>query len=134
MKPTNKYFISVSISEHACDRARQRFRWNEQTLQRMSEKAYKFGLEYKNSNGYLKKYFEALKHNHKANSTIKLYGETIFIFYSHTLVTMWQLPLMLRPIARALKGKHKLNKPKFFKTSFPFQSNKSRMDKPKYYF
>ncbi len=106
MTPNNiPYYTTVSLTHHACDRARQRFRWNEQTLQRMSEKAYKKGLESTHSSGYLKKYFESLKQGHTSESTIILYGENIFIFYSRRLVTMWQLPLLLRPLAKAIKNK-----------------------------
>lgn len=96
--------LTVAVTHHACLRARERFRWNPQTLERMSIKAFESGLKRKNSKGFLKKYFDKLKECHP-ETHIKLYGETIFVFRDHVLITIWQLPTELRPLAKAIKLK-----------------------------
>ena len=102
---TNIHNSRVSLTEHARKRARQRFSWNESTLERMSVKAFESGLKRKNTNGHLKKYLDELWNEHKHANNLRLYGETLFVFANHRLLTVWHLPTELRPLARVFHSK-----------------------------
>lgn len=101
----NIHNSKVALTEHACKRARQRFSWNASTLERMSVKAFESGLKRKNTNGHLKKYLDKLWDDHKPVNNFRLYGETLFVFHNHRLLTVWHLPTELRPLAKVFHSK-----------------------------
>jgi len=76
----------------------------------MSKKAFESGLKRKNTNGHLKKYLDELWNERKHANNLRLYGETLFVFSNHTLLTVWHLPTELRPLARVFHSK--INKSK----------------------
>jgi len=102
---TNIHNSKLALTEHACKRARQRFRWNVSTLERMSKKAFESGLKRKNTNGRLKKYLDKLWNDHKHVNNFRLYGETLFVFSNNRLLTVWHLPPNLRPLAKVFQSK-----------------------------
>lgn len=96
---------TIHLTKHACKRARQRFHWNSATLERMSIKAFESGLKRNNTNGRLKKYFDDLWSERKNANNLRLYGETLFVFSNHLLLTVWHLPIELRPLAKVFRLK-----------------------------
>jgi hypothetical protein len=95
----------IRLTTHACERARQRYRWNPETLNRMALKAFKQGLKRKNTKGYLKDYLDESWERHQKVSHFRLYGEIIFVFSENNLITLWPLPSQLRSLARAVRAK-----------------------------
>jgi hypothetical protein len=71
----------------------------------MSGRAFELGLERNNTGGRLKKYLDRLWDNHKEANNMRLYGETLFIFSNHRLITIWHLPPDLRPLAKVFHSK-----------------------------
>ena len=102
---TNIHSSGVVLTHHACKRARERFSWNPSTLERMSGRAFELGLKRKNTGGRLKKYLDGLWDNHKEANNLRLYGETLFVFSNHLLITIWHLPPELRPLAKVFRSK-----------------------------
>ena len=102
---TNIHSSGVALTHHACKRARERFSWNPSTLERMSGRAFELGLKRKNTGGRLKKYLDELWDNHKEANNLRLYGETLFVFSNHLLITIWHLPPELRPLAKVFRSK-----------------------------
>lgn len=97
--------VPINISKHACKRARQRYRWNSSTLERMAARAFETGLQTNNTRGYLKKYMDEKYEMYKSN--LRVYGETLFVFADNNLVTIWALPFELRSLAKVFHGKQK---------------------------
>ena len=95
----------IRLTTHACERARQRYRWNSQTLNRMALKAFEQGLKRKNTKGYLKIYLDKRWETHKKVSHFRLYGEIVFVFYYNNLITLWPLPAELRSLAKVFRIK-----------------------------
>lgn len=95
----------VTLTHHACKRARQRLSWNASTLERMSVKAFELGLKRKNTRGRLKKYLDKLWNDHKKANNVRLYGETLFVFSNNLLITVWHLPTELRRSAKVHRAK-----------------------------
>lgn len=96
----------IRLTIHACERARQRYRWNSQTLSRMAIKAFETGLKRKNTKGYLKIYLDKSWEKYSKNPNFRLHGEIIFVFCNNKLVTLWPLPAKLRPLAKVFRQKH----------------------------
>jgi hypothetical protein len=95
----------IRLTTHACERARQRYRWNSETLNRMALKAFEQGLKRKNTKGYLKVYLDERWEKYQRISHFRLYGEIIFVFSHNNLVTLWPLPSQLRSLAKAFRTK-----------------------------
>ncbi|MDQ6889631.1 MAG: hypothetical protein M3Z56_05095 [Bacteroidota bacterium] len=71
----------------------------------MSVKAFESGLKRNNTNGRLEKFFDELWNDREIANNVRLYGETVFIYSNHSLVTVWQLPIELRPLAKVIRVK-----------------------------
>jgi hypothetical protein len=101
---------SIFLTEHACKRARKRYRWNSGTLERMAIKAFDSGLRRNNTSGYLKYYLDEKFEKHQTANNLRLYGETVFVFVQNRLITVWHLPVELRPLAKVFRLKLKKSK------------------------
>jgi hypothetical protein len=95
----------IRLTTHACERARQRYRWNSETLNRMALRAFEQGLKRNNTKGHLKVYLDESWERHQRVSHFRLYGEIIFVFCHDSLVTLWPLPSQLRSLAKAIRTK-----------------------------
>ena len=102
---TNIHSPEVVLTHHACKRARERLSWNHSTLERMSGRAFELGLKTNNTGGRLKRYLDGVWDNHKEANDLRLYGETLFVFSNHRLITIWHLPPDLRPLAKVVRSK-----------------------------
>jgi hypothetical protein len=97
--------VSILLTKHARKRARKRYRWNSCTLERMAIKAFDSGLRRNNTSGYLRKYLDEKFERHDKTKNVTLYGETVFIFVQNRLITVWHLPVHLRPLAKVFRLK-----------------------------
>ena len=95
--------MKVILTEHAIERARQRLGWRPATTRRMIARVADRGLGIKRTRGALRRYLEQKR---APGVALWTYGEHVFVFRweettrSLYLVTVWQLPLPLRPALR----------------------------------
>lgn len=83
--------VSVYISQHAYKRMRQRNGWNRKTADRMIKRIYSDGLRSDEFKGYAKRWFEN-RTNKSPQEECVLYGDYIYIFKEHVLMTAYPLP------------------------------------------
>lgn len=106
MTNSNKIIPALQLSMHACKRARQRFQWNTNTLERMAQRALISGLKRDNTKGNLKKYLDEKYEKYPDKKHFYLYGKTVYLFSDEKkLITMWQLPHQFRSLAKVLREK-----------------------------
>jgi len=83
----------ISISQHAFQRAKERFSLNEKSLQRLSERAFSEGIKRKDVKfGKFGRFLDRLFLSKLTADNIRVYGEIIFFFRGSHLVTLYQLP------------------------------------------
>ena len=82
----------IEITEHAYERAKERFSLNKAALERFANSAYKNGIKQSDTVGQLKKYIAKLWHKYKTANNIRIYGEIIFIFCDNRLITLYHIP------------------------------------------
>jgi hypothetical protein len=104
-KSTN-HNLNVRITNHAYKRAKQRIGWNATAIERMSKKAFESGLKRTHAKGRLKKYFDDVYMEHGKANNVRVYGETVSIFSNRCLITIWQLTVELRSLAKAIRQKY----------------------------
>lgn len=96
----------IKLSTHACKRARERYQWSSDTLERIAKKAFESGLKRNNAKGILKKYLDSKYKNHIDKKSFYIYGETIYVFSDEKkLITVLPLPLAYRALAKVLQQK-----------------------------
>jgi hypothetical protein len=86
----------IRLTDHAIDRAKERFGWNKDTLYRMAEKAFTEGIKHKDTKSHLSKYITKLWFEHKHSNNTRIYGENIYFFATNTLCTVYHIPNHLR--------------------------------------
>jgi hypothetical protein len=83
----------VRVTKHAEDRGKERFSLSTSSIERMLDTILEKGVTHSDATGRLKKYFDYLYLTHKPiGSTIRIYGEIVYIIRDNTLVTMFPLP------------------------------------------
>ena len=92
--------ISVTITSHAFQRAKERLGFDRTATQRMSMKAYIAGKKHSQCKGQLKKYIDALYLQYHAANNIRIHGEAIYLFASNRLITIYTLPNQYKTIAK----------------------------------
>lgn len=81
--------IAVIITDHAYDRAKERFSLSAKSLDRMAPKALRQGIGISDCKGELKKYIGSLQ---KEAAQVRIYGEVIYLFYDNKLITVYKVP------------------------------------------
>ena len=97
-------FSPVHITEHAQERARERFSMSEKSLARIAERAWYMGLSRRQSKGRLRRYFDDCWESYETADNIRLYGQYVFIFSGQVLLTLWHLPVAYRKHAQVLQA------------------------------
>lgn len=82
----------MEITSHAYQKARERFKWKNKTLDRMAEKAFEEGMEHSETKSNLKKYISHKWKMYKSCNNTRIYGENIFFFHNDRLITLYRLP------------------------------------------
>lgn len=97
----SKNEVHIDVSRHAERRLRERLGINRRAAKRLAEKAFYEGVRHKDTCGRLKKWMSGLyKKNRKANN-MRIYGDFLYIFCDHILVTVFIVPNDMRQLIRA---------------------------------
>lgn len=90
--------METQVTLHAYERAKERLSLSKKSLDRLVEKALKFGVKETETKAKLKKYLEE-QFKPYPDSHARIYGEVLFIFCGEScdkLVTLYQLPQELK--------------------------------------
>jgi len=94
--------MSVIVTNHAEDRAKERLGWNKHAIKRMAERAYETGISHADTDGKLRKYFDKLfLMEHQANN-VRIYGQVVYLFSDNRLITLFMIP---KNIEKSIKNK-----------------------------
>lgn len=86
----------VYVTKHAYKRMKERCGYNKATCQRMAEKAFSEGVSYTDVSGRLDKYFYHLYCYDFSANNLRIYGEFVYVFSNHNLVTVMLVPNELK--------------------------------------
>lgn len=100
---TKESVQKITITEHAYKRAKERLSLNKKAFERLALKAYETGIKHSDTKGKLNKYLTSLYMTYKSANNIRVYGENVFLFCSHALVTIYQLTYALRKYTKIEK-------------------------------
>ncbi len=96
----NHITISIIITEHAFDRAKERLGLNRRATERMALKAFVAGKKHAQCKGQLKKYIDGIYLQYENCNNVRLYGEALYLFHNNKLITIYNLPNELKPISK----------------------------------
>lgn len=82
----------ITITKHAYSRAKERLNWKKVVLDKMSKRAYDSGVTHSQTGGALNRYITKLWAEYKTANNIRIYGEHIFLFCGHKLITLYRVP------------------------------------------
>lgn len=101
--------VEVILTDHAKDRAWERFKLREPGLRRACLRALEDGIGHEELNGRLRRYVDRLwlAGGHTKADNIMIHAEKVFVFNGFVLVTIWQIPRELREYARKREGRKK---------------------------
>lgn len=85
----------IEATDHAYERAKERFRWRKRTLDRMMKKAYNEGITHADTVGSLNNYITEVWAKYKSANNIRIYGENMYLFRFNKLITLYRLPTEL---------------------------------------
>jgi hypothetical protein len=89
--------MRVIVSNHAIQRAEERFSLTRESITKVAQRAYEKGLKRQDfKTGSLGKHLDDLFERHKVADEVRIYGEVIFFFRDKCLITVYQLPLEFR--------------------------------------
>ena len=80
----------IEITEHAYDRAIERYSLNRKSFTRLAQKAFEKGKKQSDLKGKFKRYVNYLAKEYK--STPIVFGEFLFFFKGEVLITTYQTP------------------------------------------
>ncbi len=83
------------LTNHAIDRARERMGLDRKALKRHVKTVREKGLTLSETKGSLQQYLQSRLDKESPDSTAKVYGEYVYIFYGKQLVTLYRLPARL---------------------------------------
>lgn len=91
----------ITLTHHAIRRARERCRWNEETMRKMATKARAEGIGLSQVKGQLHRYLYKLTMQHRTETIV--YGEHIFAFADNVVVTVIPLATQYCGTMRKIK-------------------------------
>lgn len=92
--------ISIVITDHAFQRAKERLGFDRRAAERISLKAYVAGKKHAQCKGRLKRYLDALYLQYHNANNMRVYGEAVYLFCGNKLITIYNLPNEYKPIAK----------------------------------
>lgn len=100
--------MACKITCHAEHRVRERVGLPKKAVKRATDRALTDGISHKDVTGGLRRYMECLynKGNGEANN-IRLYGDFIYLFHNHILITVYNVPPEHRKQAKYLQRKER---------------------------
>lgn len=94
----------VSLTEHAYEQSKKRFRWKKETARKMAQRALDEGLTHAEAKGSLKKYLNTRWLKHRNCDAIRIYGEDAYFFSGNRLITLYRIPQKLMGKVRDSKN------------------------------
>lgn len=92
--------ITIIITDHAFDRAKERLGFERRATERMAMKAFVAGKKHAACKGGLKKYLDHLYLQYENANNCRVWGEAIYLFAGNRLITIYNLPNELKAIAK----------------------------------
>ena len=94
----------TQLTQHACERGRERFRLKPASVQRMAALALEKGIRTDDTAGELHRYLFGKRAAHPGTS-LRIYGEIVFVFgVRDVLVTFWPLPCEFKKCAAKIRA------------------------------
>lgn len=90
------------VTDHAEDRFRERVKLPRRTVTKRAAHALERGITHAEATGPLRRYFDMLYQQSDSANNIRIYCNTVYVFYYDTLVTVFPLPQRLRKIAEKI--------------------------------
>lgn len=96
------------ISQHSEARLKERCGLNKSSMNRIADKAYKYGVTHSEATGNLKKWMDRLYLSYERSNNTRLYGDKAYLFHNNFLITVIQIPNNLLHMALKLQKKRKV--------------------------
>lgn len=90
------------VSRHADERTRKRMGVPRSAVRKLAAKAMSEGITRYETHGPLRRYLDALYHYNETANNIRVWGDRVWIFSDHTLVTVINLPQKYRNRANGI--------------------------------
>jgi hypothetical protein len=87
--------MTIQLTKHALDRAKERLGVKESGLTKLAKRAMKRGISHKKSKGRVRKFFDGLHTNplySNSVNNVRIYGEYVYLFNGSKLVTLFEVP------------------------------------------
>jgi hypothetical protein len=91
MEQENNNQPKYYATHHACQRAKERLNWTPKTLNRMLPRIFTQGLCIENTKGTLRRYLSNRLKDAPEGTKLRVYGEYLYIFREHGLITLFPL-------------------------------------------
>lgn len=88
--------MTISVTNHAAKRFKQRMGLPKKACQRHAETAYEHGATHGEVRGSLKRYMDKLYLQHRTATDIRAYGEQLYLFAGRRLITLFPIPKRMR--------------------------------------
>lgn len=99
----------TKVSQHSEMRLKERCGFNKKSMNRMSDKAYKYGVTHSEVTGSLRKWMDKLYLSYGKSNNTRLYGDKAYLFNDNCLITVIQIPNNLLPVALKLQKERRKN-------------------------
>jgi hypothetical protein len=91
------------VTQHAQVRIRKRAGIPRSGANRLARKAYLHGITHSQTRGKLRAYCDRLYFAQHTANNLRIYGHFIYLFCGEILMTMWELPKRLQPLADKIR-------------------------------
>lgn len=81
----------ILCSRHAQQRAKERFGWKINTLDRMANKAFYEGIKHEDTKGKLRENLDHKRSEYQQANFVRIHGEVAYFFQGHFLITVYRL-------------------------------------------
>lgn len=82
----------VYVTEHAKKRMKERAGLKKKAMERMASRAYDKGMTIKDTKGLLNNWMTYRAETHNCGHDMRIYGDKLYLFEGHVLVTVMQVP------------------------------------------
>lgn len=92
----------MRVSRHGEYRTRKRVGVPKSAVKRLAAKAMAEGITRHDTHGPLRRYLDALYYYNESANNIRIWGEKVWIFSDHTLITVLDLPQKYKARANSI--------------------------------
>lgn len=92
----------VIVTRHAGTRIKERIGCKK-TVEKLAEKAFKFGISEQDASGQLKRYIRRKFEKKYTANNIRIYNQHVFLFANNILITVFKLPNRLLKTEKRIK-------------------------------